>query len=437
MKNNNKSVCLIHFGCAKNLVESEHILAWIADHPALSLIGDYAVADIVVFNTCAFLASARQEVLEKVLEVASVNPSCQRILYGCFASLLSNTDEQWDEYNAMASEITGSARNLTELADLLVPQYSFSCTGSRMLQSTPGSAYVRLGDGCSNHCAYCLIPVIKGEHVSDSVEEILSQIRLLKHQRVQEFNLISQDTAFYGGVSSTGLISLLEKISPELSQEDWVRCLYLHPVHITSELIEYIVSHKNVLNYLDLPVQHVADPMLVRQNRHIDRKSIYKLFDSIYAADPEFMIRTTLMLGMPGETEEDYQALKDFVRRYPNMYVGFFIYSPEKGTKSFAWRDECPPVELSDQRCQELFYIQKENMLQLHQRYLEREIKVLCEECADPDQNLWVCRASFQAPEVDTCTLVQGDLQAGNFYKVRITQVDEFELKGELCSGLE
>lgn len=422
-----KKASVVHFGCSKNLVESELILGFLNQNK-YTVIGNARDADVVIFNSCGFLSSARQEVRQKLLELKRLNPQAQYILYGCLPRLTHNTSTDWLECKSFETLFHYQTRDILELSRVLgeTPPSSLP----RWHQTPPSYAYLRISDGCSNHCSYCLIPVIRGPYNSRPKKDIIREAHdLIFNRGFREVNCISQDTAFYGKDRGDTLLSLLEELTQKKGLY-WFRCLYMHPAHINLRLIEYIDSHPRIASYLDLPFQHISSSILKKMNRPYSKKKIYNLLETIRENCPEMMIRTTFMVGYPGETEKDFQELCSFLEHFGPLYAGFFTYSPEPDTHAYSLRRECPPRDVAYARMAELIHIQTNQLKKFHQSFIGKELMVLINGHIQGVRPRSVGRTYFQAPEVDSVVQVLHHHPVGSVIRVKITSADAWKLNG-------
>lgn len=423
-----KKTAVIHFGCSKNLVESESLLGIFAHSSRYELTGNVAKADIIIFNSCGFLSSARQEVRQKIQETKRINPRACCILYGCLARLFRTTDEQWRECARFEKLFHYQVQNTRELASLL--ENISEKPPARYHQTSPSYTYLKLSDGCSNFCSYCLIPFIRGPYKSRSRSKIVREARhLIFEKEYRELNCISQDTAMYGKDRGDSMTGLLEELT-QWKGKYWLRCLYMHPAHITQSLIDMIATHPKIASYMDIPLQHISTPILRKMNRGLTKKRIYRLFEMIREKYPELMIRTTFMVGYPGETEEDFQEIYDFMEYFSPIYAGFFTYSPERFTPAYKYRKECPPFHVSRERIAELWHLQTRLLRNFHRSFIGKELNVLIDKEGRGIRPLSVGRAYFQAPEVDSVIQVLYNHSPGSVIRVKITSADAWKLSG-------
>ncbi len=439
------SVTLISLGCPKNLVDSEIILGLFAGE-------DYQItprmdeADIVVVNTCAFLKSARREamkVIENVL-IWKKKFSGKLIIAGC---LVQYYGEKAPEIFPEADILLGVGE-YGRLPDLLKqlfaggeshrlcerpsPRFPFQRSFPRRISTPAHYAYLRISDGCDNRCTYCLIPELRGDYQERPRAQLISEARKLVEEGVRELILIAQDTSYYGykNGGGRGLSSLLESLN-DIRGLDWIRIMYTHPGHIDRLLLQTIAACDKVCPYLDIPLQHINDMILTKMGRNINRAGIERVLRQARELVDGIRIRTTFMVGFPGEGEKEFTELVDFVIAQRFDHLGVFRYSPEEGTPAFRYQ---PGVDGSNgnRRQAKLMEIQQEISAERLKELRGRVVPVIVDgpypEAGSP---LMVGRTAFQAPEVDGVVVVEGDgVQPGQMIEVKITDSSEYDLYG-------
>ncbi|MCX5858387.1 MAG: 30S ribosomal protein S12 methylthiotransferase RimO [Proteobacteria bacterium] len=428
-------------GCPKNLVDSEHLVGCLAA-AGLAVTTRLEEADTVVVNTCAFIRPAVEEAENSIRE-ALVWKSAGRfrrvIVAGClpqrFPDALPGQFPEvdaflgWDDFPRIAEIVRGKvpggiARGLPSwLPDHRLP---------RVISTPPFRAYLKLAEGCSNHCRYCLIPKIRGELRSRPPDSILREARRLAAQGVKELTLIAQDTTAYGndlksGIGLSGLLKNLDRVRGV----EWIRILYAHPRGLTEELIETLAQAEKTVPYLDVPVQHASDRILKAMGRGMTGKEIRRRLQKIRRRIPTIALRTTLLVGFPGETPRDFLELMDFVREMEFDHLGAFSYFPETGTPAARLPGQVPE-KVKEERKAELLSLQAEISRSRNESRIGRESEVLIE-AFDPDLKITIARTPGQAPEIDGITKIyRDDLAPGSFHRVRIVDALVYDLVGEI-----
>ena len=426
---------MISLGCSKNRVDSEYILAELVK-AGFSLTADPAEADVLLVNTCGFIDPAKEESINTLLEMASykkkgrckllVGTGCLTERYGReLAAEMPELDLLWG-----VRDPQGLARRTAELAGLQGPQ-QLSCE-SRIL-TTPGyTAYLRIADGCDNRCAYCAIPLIRGPRKSVPMEAVLAEARQLAEKGVVEITVIAQDTSAYGSdlYGKPMLRELLVELC-KIPQFHWVRVLYTYPNTVNEALIDTMIAEPKLVPYLDMPIQHIAPGILRRMNRHGTAEHIRDIIKYLRSKQAEFILRTTVITGFPGETEEEFQELVQFLQDYPFDRLGAFTYSQEENTPAAAMPDQIDE-ETKQRRMDRIMLQQQDISLARNQARVGKTYEVLVEEAGDKEA---LGRSYGEAPEVDGSIRFrfQGKApQPGEFVQVRITKAQTYDLQGEM-----
>jgi len=424
------SFSIISLGCPKNLVDSEQICAQLADI-GLRFTPRLEGSDLVVVNTCGFLASAREESLKTIYEVLELKRQGfvgKVIVTGCFAQY---EGEKLLERCPGVDRVVGvwGESQIGELAEELLdggsqadsrillpspPECPESCPGgqavfpSRMRLTAPHVAYLKIAEGCDRFCTFCTIPKIRGKYVSRPLEELVAEARALAAAGTRELILVAQDTSYYGVdlVGKSLLPELLRRLE-EVEGLEWIRLLYLYPTHVTEELIDTVADSRRVVPYLDLPLQHSEDRILRRMNRQTTRAEIETLLARIRQTIPGVVIRTTLMVGFPGETEEEFERLCEFVRAQRFEHLGVFAYSPEPDTPSLRLDGEVPEAERK-RRAEALLAIQQEIAFAWNDAQVGKALDVLIDLPVRGEKGVFVGRTYAQAPEIDGVVYVTG-----------------------------
>ena len=427
MKKN--QVDIITMGCSKNLVDSEILMKQFEAN------GYHCVHDpkrpqgeIAVINTCGFIESAKEESINTILEFVQAKTEGRlRKLYvmGC---LSQRYKDELEKEIPEVDKFYGKFNYKQLLADLGKAE-AVSCTGKRHLTTPRHYAYLKISEGCDRHCAYCAIPIITGKHVSRPKEEILAEVRELVAQGVWEFQVIAQELTYYG-VDIDGKRHIAELVSrmADIKGVKWIRLHYAYPNQFPLELLDVMREKANVCKYLDIALQHISTSVLDRMCRNTTKEETMELVTQIRQRVPGIALRTTLMVGYPGETEEEFQELVDFVKWARFDRRGAFAYSEEEGTYSAEnYADDVPP-EVKQQRLDKLMRIQQRISAELMQERIGQEMKVIIDR---REGNWYVGRSEFSSPEVDPEVLIpasEKQLRRGCFYNVRVTGAEEFDI---------
>jgi ribosomal protein S12 methylthiotransferase len=419
-------LAFISLGCPKNAVDLETVLAGIDSH--VELVDDAAEADAVLINTCAFIESAKQESIDTILEIVQIKkdrPQFRVLVSGCLpqryreelAQVLPEVDAFFDSTDAKQTR-----RQLREFLQLPT-----SCHSERKRLTPPHYAYLRIADGCDNRCSYCAIPLIKGGYRSRSLDEILQEAEILSQEGALELNLVAQDITRYGRdlQNQDSLVKLLQRLS-DIPRVQWLRLLYTHPAHWSEALMEAVAGLDKVVKYVDLPIQHITDHMLERMRRHTTRQAIETLIETMRMKIPGLALRTTVMVGFPGETEKDFRELLHFIENTRFERLGVFAYSNEEGTEASLWRDSVPRAKKED-RQNVVMETQAIIAGEHNAAMIGRELRVLVDEVMTETRQS-IARTAWDAPEIDNTVIVEGNLEPGKFYAVKIQGADTYDL---------
>lgn len=431
-------------GCARNQVDSE-TMAGQLQLAGWSMVQDPAQAEVIVVNTCSFVASAIDESIDTILELAQQKKTgrCRRLVVaGClperFGDAIVDALPEVDQFlgtGAFARIVEAVAGKMPRGSCLLPDPDSIPMDPKTARQrEQTHTAYLKIAEGCSRHCTYCIIPQLRGRQKSRPLGQILEEARELITDGVRELNLVAQDTTAYGQDldAGVGFDTLLNRLA-ESAGDTWIRFLYGHPESITERVIEAVASHDNLCPYFDLPVQHAAANVLRKMNRHCDRRQMLDLFGRIRAAVPDAAIRTTLIVGFPGETETDFQTLMDFVEKVRFDHLGVFIYSDAEDLPSHRLPGHVP-AEVARMRYDALMEKQMQISADNLTAMVGRRMPVLVENQIEP--HLFEGRSMRQAPEVDGLTFVRTgpggpNVLMGQPTRVRITDALEYDLIGD------
>ena len=434
--NNKSTIDFITLGCSKNLVDSERLMGLFESHGYhVTHDSDNPQGEIVVINTCGFIEDAKQESIDTILEFAQAKTEGKikkLFVMGCLSErYLSDLEAEVPEVDGWYGKFNYvDLLNHLETLDGLGNQAS--CTSGRSWErvlTTPRHyAYLKISEGCDRHCAYCAIPIITGKHQSRPMDEILQEVRYLVSQGVKEFQVIAQELTYYG-VDLDGkqhIAELIEQMA-DIEGVEWIRLHYAYPAHFPWDLLKVMRENQNVCNYLDIALQHISDSMLSRMQRHFTKAETYDLIQKMREEVPGIHLRTTLMVGFPGETDEDFQELLDFTRWARFERMGAFAYSEEDGTYSAKHYKDDVPQEVKQQRLDRLMRLQQHISAEIEAAKIGQILKVII----DRTEGEWfVGRSEFCSPEVDPEVLIpiSEQLTIGQFYDVKVTDAEEFDL---------
>ena len=434
--NNKSTIDFITLGCSKNLVDSERLMGLFESHGYhVTHDSDNPQGEIVVINTCGFIEDAKQESIDTILEFAQAKTEGKIkkvFVMGCLSErYLADLEAEIPEVDGWYGKFNYvDLLNHLETLDGLGNQAS--CTSGRSWErvlTTPRHyAYLKISEGCDRHCAYCAIPIITGKHQSRPMDEILQEVRYLVSQGVKEFQVIAQELTYYG-VDLDGkqhIAELIEQMA-DIEGVEWIRLHYAYPAHFPWDLLRVMREKQNVCNYLDIALQHISDSMLSRMQRHFTKAETYELIQKMREEVPGIHLRTTLMVGFPGETDVDFQELLDFTRWARFERMGAFAYSEEDGTYSAKHYKDDVPQEVKQQRLDRLMRLQQHISAEIEAAKIGQILKVII----DRTEGEWfVGRSEFCSPEVDPEVLIpiSEQLTIGQFYDVKVTDAEEFDL---------
>lgn len=431
------TIDIITLGCSKNLVDSERLMR------QLELSGykvthdsDDPRGEIAVVNTCGFIGDAKEESINMILELGErKRKGLLKKLYvmGCLSErYLADLESELPEVDHFYGKF-----NWTELLAELGKQYHPECADERHLTTPSHYAYLKISEGCDRRCSYCAIPIITGRHRSRPMEDILQEVRSLVEQGVKEFQVIAQELTYYGVdlYHERRIAQLVEAIA-EVPGVEWVRLHYAYPTDFPMELLRVMREHNNICRYLDIALQHCADNVLSAMHRHVNSQQTYELIEKLRAEVPGIHIRTTLMVGHPGETEEDFKQLIDFVKWARFERMGAFAYSEEEGTYSALHYQDDIPQEVKDARLSKLMRVQQAISADVQESKVGQTMRIIIDR---QEGDYFVGRTEFDSPEVDPEVLIHADeslaLPTGSFQWIRIDSADDFDLYGHCVDG--
>ncbi|MEJ8762993.1 30S ribosomal protein S12 methylthiotransferase RimO [Phocaeicola sp. HCN-40430] len=431
MKKN--TVDIITLGCSKNLVDSEKLMKQLeANGYKVTHDSENPQGEIAVINTCGFIGDAKEESINMILEFCQAKEEGRlKKLYvmGCLSErYLKELQMEIPQVDKFYGKF-----NWNELLADLGKAYHSEFAIERHLTTPKHYAYLKISEGCDRKCSYCAIPIITGRHVSRPMEEILDEVRLLVSEGVKEFQVIAQELTYYG-------VDLYKKqMLPELIDQmakipgvEWIRLHYAYPAHFPTELFRVMRENPNVCKYMDIALQHISDNMLQKMRRHVSKDETYALIEQFRKEVPGIHLRTTLMVGHPGETEQDFEELKEFVHKARFDRMGAFAYSEEEGTYSAQHYEDNIPQDVKQQRLDELMEMQQEISADLSHAKIGKEMKVIIDRM---EGEYYIGRTEFDSPEVDPEVLIKAEgnsLQIGSFYQVKVYDADDFDLYASL-----
>ena len=456
-KRKQRQVGVISLGCPKNLVDTENMLGQFLQQ-GYALTPDPEQADLLVVNTCGFKADAEEESRQAILEMAEIknrHPGKQLLVTGCLsqrygADLASDIPDidllmgsaQYDRLIPLIeSQPSTVPTSVATRIEITPPQLDFSekkpfAKEPRLFTTPSHSAYVKIAEGCNNPCAFCIIPQLRGQFCSRRVEDIVAEVTELSQQGVVEINLVSQDSTLYGRdlTPRTSLAVLLQSLAA-IEGITWIRTLYLYPTLLTEELLAVMAAEEKVLPYLDIPLQHSHSAVLTRMKRAEREADIQRLLESIETHLPNAVLRTTFIVGFPGETEAEFQHLYDFVGQGWFDHVGVFTYSDEQGTEAYHHPNKVPEA-VAEQRREALMLLQQEISRETLSTYRGKSLPVLVDGVSEQSEWLLEGRTMGQAPEVDGVVYInEGSPQVGSIVEITITETHEYDLVGYSTEG--
>lgn len=425
-------VDIVTLGCSKNLVDSEQLMrqfvanGYKVEHDPHKINGE-----IVVVNTCGFIGDAQEESINMILELGEQKRQGRigkLFVMGCLSErFLGELERELPEVDRFYGKF-----NWKELISDLGKAYHQDLANDRVLTTPRHYAYLKIGEGCDRTCSYCSIPIITGHYQSRPMEEIEREVRLLVDKGVKELQVIAQDLTFYGWdlYRRFALPELVERIS-DIPGVEWIRLHYAYPTRFPFDLLRVMRERENVCKYLDIALQHISDHMLEKMRRHITKEETYALIQRMREEVPGIHLRTTLMVGHPGETDEDFAELLDFVKRARFERMGAFAYSHEVGTYAYKHYEDDVSEEVKQERLDALMRAQEKISAEINAAKVGQELKVIVDR---EEEDFYVGRTQFDSPEVDPEMLISKErpLELGQFYQVRVTDAQAFDLYGSI-----
>lgn len=424
-----KTINIVTLGCSKNLVDSENLITQIGNQYKITHNSNHK-SDIVIINTCGFIKDAKEESIDTILnfiEQKKAGNIDYVYVIGClsqrYKSDLEKEIPEIDQYFGV--------NDIKKILKRINLSYRNNLYGERKITTPNHYAYIKIAEGCNRKCSFCAIPNIRGKYKSYDQEQIIEEVKYLAKNSVKEFNLIAQDISYYGYDlnKKNKLTELVNKLS-DIKGVEWLRLHYSYPLNFPIELIELMAKKENICNYLDIPIQHISDKVLKKMRRGHLKKDTIKLIQNIRSINPNIALRTTLLVGHPGEEEKDFKELIDFVKETKFDRLGVFTYSEEENTfAAINYKDTIPEL-IKEERAAQIMEIQQNISLELNQTKIGKNFKVLIDKF---DGEFYIGRTEYDSPEVDNEVLIKSEktIELGTFHNIKITDATEFDLYGE------
>lgn len=427
-----KKVNIITLGCSKNLVDSESLMRQMEANGFKVIHDSNEHSEIVIINTCGFINDAKQESIETILQFEDLRQTKKIEKLFVFGCLSERYKQELEQEIPVVDKYFG-VYNLKELIESIGGHYKEELVGERLLTTPKHYAYLKISEGCDRTCSFCAIPLIKGKHKSRPMDEIIREAEFLINKGVKEIILIAQDLSYYGLdiYKEFKLGELIDKLS-DLKGLKWLRLHYTFPAKFPKDVIEIMKSKDNICKYLDIPVQHISDKLLKNMRRGITKEQTYELINYFRKEIPEMALRTTLLVGHPGETDEDFNELIEFVRFAKFERLGVFTYSEEENTYSAKNFTDDIPLSIKQSRMDEVMEVQRDISNSLNNSKIGKLFEVIVDR---KEGDYYIGRTEFDSPDVDNEVVIKSEdknLRVGSFYSVRITSADDFDLIGEI-----
>lgn len=424
-----KKIGFISLGCDKNRVDLEKMIFKCKAY-GLTVVSDPSLANIIIVNTCSFLESSRLEAIENIVEMGGYKGKNleKLVVTGCLNELgYADLTDSLPEVDTFV-RIKDNINIVSILASLYDIKINDEIAEGRVLTTANHYGYLKIADGCNNFCSYCLIPYIRGRNKSETIESLYDEALDLANKGVKELILVAQDVTKYGLdlYGKRAIVDLIRKLST-IDKIEGIRLLYCYPEEMTDELINEIATNPKVIKYLDIPLQHISNPILKAMNRKSTKQSIYELFEKLQTKIPNIVLRTTFILGFPNETKEDIEEIKLFLEKFKLQNVGFFKYSREEGTRAYSF-DRQIDEEIKQERLDYLSQVQYEIQSKLHADLIGKEVDAVIDYV---ENGASVARYYGQAPLIDSVIYINEPLSVGEKYKIKITKKSEYDLEGE------
>ena len=433
-------VNIVTLGCSKNKVDSERLAAILNDKYDIVHDSDKK-SDIVIINTCGFIGDAKEESIDTILEYAELrktNKIKKLYVMGCLSQRYrKDLQEEIHEVDGFfgVESVQLIASQILKFSDSQILRFSDSYNHERLLSTPSHYAYLKISEGCNRRCAFCAIPLIRGEHVSVPMDDLLKEARLLADKGVKELILIAQDLTYYGrDIDGHYHIVELVKRLLEIKEFEWIRLHYGYPQGFPDELFDMMNNEPRICNYIDLPLQHISTPILKNMRRGVDKEQTINFVKNARNRVPGIAFRTTFIVGFPGETEEQFEELCDFVKEMKFERAGVFAYSPEEGTPAYEMEDDVTE-EVKQERVDTIMAIQQNISLETNEKRVDSIEKVLIDRI---EGDYYIGRTQYDSPEVDDEILISIDdaeLNVGDFVDVKLVKADYFDLYGEVLNN--
>jgi len=422
-----KKLFLCNLGCSKNFVDGDTIAGFLVKN-GFEITQNATLADAMIINTCSFIEQATQEAIDTILEYApQKNAGCKLIVSGCFSQRYK--EKAASDFHEV--DLWLSTQNWREELNNFYNFKDGAKDFQRILSEPIHTQYIKISDGCSHKCSFCVIPKIKGDFKSEAVEKIVKEAQFLENKGVKEIILVSQDTSFYGRDIATNLTDLL-KILLDKTKFRWIRTMYLYPTFVDDEFLDFVAKNSRICPYFDIPLQHICDDILKSMGRKSKKSDLYELVEKIRKKVPDATIRTSFIIGYPNEKQKDFQELCEFVKWAEFDKLGVFPYSPEEGTKA-AKLPNRPTNKTVQKRMNEIMEIQREISRKKQEDKIGQKIKVIVDCVSEFPEYNFECRSRGDAPEVDgRVFLIDGDATCGDFVEVEIVDCDDYDLFARL-----
>ncbi|MDZ7357436.1 MAG: 30S ribosomal protein S12 methylthiotransferase RimO [candidate division KSB1 bacterium] len=427
-------LCMITLGCPKNLVDSEYLLGALGNNQ-IQLVPQADEADVVIINTCGFILPAREEAIETILEAVqlkAIGKVQQVYVAGCLPQrYLTELQQSIPEVDAFFDQY-----DFRRIGQQLAQRWKLPVSGQtimRVLQTPDHYAYLKIAEGCDNRCHYCTIPAIKGSYREWPVANLIEEAQQLAERGVRELILVAQDTTYYGWKQNQPnlLVQLIHAIS-KIESIQWIRLLYAHPARMNDSIFRLYNECAKLCRYIDLPIQHISDRMLRAMGRMGTGDEIRRLIDRLRREVPEIAIRTTVMVGYPGESKADFELLRQFIEEAQFERLGVFQFYAEEGTPAARLPDQIAP-EVKQERYEEIMELQADISEQHNQQLVGRTLPVIIDE-RNESSDEYFGRTQWDAPQIDNTVHIIGDLKIGQIYSVGIERATEYDLWGEVSS---
>lgn len=436
---------LISLGCSKNTVDSENMLGVLINEGKIQLVENLKEADVIIVNTCAFINDAKMESIETILEIGAYKEDYnlkKLIVTGCLSERYK--EELMEEIPVIDAVVgTGSIDHIYEIVksvmhgnkEIVVGKLDFLATTDtkRVLINNVHSAYIKISEGCDKHCTYCIIPTLRGDLRSRYIEDVVEEAKALAAQGVKELNILAQETTEYGKdiYGELALAKLLKEVV-KVEGIEWIRLYYMYPNSITDELIQVIKEEPKICKYFDVPIQHISDNILQSMARAKSGQQVRDILGRIRSAIPDATIRTTVIVGFPGETEENYEELKEFVKEFRFDYVGVFKYSREEDTIAYSLPNQIDE-KIKDARWADLLNVQGEIVESINEKYIGKEVEVIIDGVSSESEYMLEGRMRSQALDIDGKVLTSdGTGKQGDIVKVKIEQRFQYDFIGPI-----